>query len=144
MLPTYVERITRKLLIGMPSSSHIRLAHPHMLRWGGEGEAAWERLAPVRNGFQQNEWAVCCTFSKAMRSSTMRVLAAMSCIVLTLTLMPNRSSSCGLISPSCFHTRLADQTPASKWAPIQDDPIGCPRWRPDQLLGQHTWTGQCR
>ena len=40
------------------------------------------------------------TFSKAMRSRTMRVREAMSCIVNTLTLIPNLSSSCGRSSPS--------------------------------------------
>ena len=40
------------------------------------------------------------TFSKAMRSRTMRVREAMSCIVCTLTLVPNLSSSCGRSSPS--------------------------------------------
>ena len=42
------------------------------------------------------------TFSKAMRSRTMRVREAMSCIVYTLTLIPNLSSSCGRSSPSCM------------------------------------------
>ena len=71
-------------------------------------EGSWQK-AERRRGWGR-------AWSKASRSSTMRVRDAMLGMVVTITLSPKRSSSCGRSSPSCARRATLSSALASEQA----------------------------
>ncbi len=85
-------------------------------------EGSWQK-AERRRGWGR-------AWSKASRSSTMRVRDAMLGMVVTITLSPKRSSSCGRSSPSCtrcttFFLTLASEKASHYWNPISSKITKC-------------------